>query len=62
MLRAVIMVKSKSEYSGAEYKRFVTLDFDSQELEEALRSGGLSEGGYEIPELVGIEVLPQPTE
>lgn len=61
MLRAVICEKSKDQCNGAEYERLITLDFDCPALEEALRSGGMSEGGYQIPQLVGIEVLPQPS-
>ena len=59
-LRAVIRHKIKDQYSGAEYERLITLDIDCPALENELRQGGMSEGGYHIPEIVGIELLPPP--
>lgn len=57
MLRAVIRYKVKDQYNGAEYQRLQTLEIDCPELETVLRDGGMSESGYSITELVGVEVV-----
>lgn len=60
MLRAIIRNKVKDKYSGGEWENIETIDVNCPELESILSSGGYGDGGYQIAQLVGIEVLKQP--
>ena len=58
MLRAILKYHRKDDpYQHADRAGFWTLDFDCQELEDALLAGGVSQNGYEFHELIGVEVL-----
>lgn len=58
MLRFIIRRQWKDGYSGAEGEHFQTLDIDVPELQDALTAGGYGEQGFDMPSLVGVEVLP----
>lgn len=62
MLRAIIRTKIKDQYNGAEYEGLQTVDIDCPDLENLLNVGGMSENGYHIAELVGVEIIHKPTE
>lgn len=59
MLRAIIKRKWKDSANGATGEQIMTLDFVCEALQSELSRGGLSEDGYEIFELVGVEVNPE---
>lgn len=56
MLRVIISRTTRDSVSGAEWQRFETIDIDVPELEARL-AGGFGETGYDIPHVVGIEIL-----
>lgn len=58
MLRMIIRRRYKDQWNGLEMEDFETVDIDIQKLEQILTGGGTSENGYDIRELVGVEVLP----
>jgi hypothetical protein len=60
MLRFIICNKWRDGHSGAEGERLITLDVDVPELHDALTVGGYSEHSYDIAQLIGVEILPQP--
>ncbi|MBM3299185.1 MAG: hypothetical protein FJY85_04445 [Deltaproteobacteria bacterium] len=62
MLRAILKRKQADMISGAQWERLYTFDFDSPELERELQSGGRGDTGYDLTELVGIEMLHSITE
>lgn len=62
MLRAIIRHKHRDQNNGLEIDEFETLDFDSEVLEEVLRSGGYSESGYDYWTVVGVQILASPAE
>jgi hypothetical protein len=57
MLRAIIRYDIKDPISGAVSTTFGTVDFDAPTLQKRLTGGGMDELGYDIPTLIGIEVL-----
>lgn len=57
MLRFIIKCKERCGAIGLESTRHYTIDCDVAELEQALRRGGFSENGFEIHDLVGVEVI-----
>lgn len=57
MLRFIIKVKWRDGISGAEGEYLRSFDIDVPELQDALTDGGFGENGYEMPSLVGVEVL-----
>lgn len=60
MLRFVVRRKQKdSLVSGAEWETLETIDVDLPELERRLEQGGFGDSGYDVTELVGVEVLPK---
>jgi hypothetical protein len=62
MIRFVVKVKWKCQYSGADGEEIRTFDIDVPELQKALTVGGFSEGGFELAQLLGVEILPPPPE
>ena len=58
MLRAVLITKERDQHSGAETEQFRTVDFESPEIESAMKYGGFAENGYSVTQLVGVEILP----
>lgn len=62
MLKAILKRTWREEISGATGTQYLTVDFDAPEVEAQMRRGGLNETGFEVVELLGIEVLnPLPT-
>ena len=59
MLRFIVRGKYKDTCNGAEFERLMTIDDEAHKLENVLRMGGFAEGGYELYELVGVEVLEE---
>lgn len=62
MIRFIIRIKWRDGHSGAEGEHFRTLDLDMPDLKDALSIGGYGENGYEMAELVGVEMLPTSTD
>jgi hypothetical protein len=60
MIRFIVKTKWKDGYNGSEGEHFKTLDIDVPALEEALSAGGFSEHSYDLPSLVGVELLRSP--
>ena len=58
MLRFIIRRHFKDSVNGAVTEEYETVDASCGLLENALVQGGYSEDGYDIRELVGVEVLP----
>ena len=57
-LRFLMEKKIKHEGSGGENTSYYTLT-DVEQLECSLRAGGHSQYGYEIHQLLGVEVLTE---
>ena len=58
MLRFVLKRKTNDVYSGAVFSTVFTIDANVPDLESALDRGGYgAEQGYDLTELVGVEVL-----
>jgi hypothetical protein len=58
MLRFVLKRKTNDVYSGAVFSTVFTIDANVPDLESALSRGGYgAEQGYDLTELVGVEVL-----
>ena len=58
MLRLIIRRRMKDQHTGLETDGFETVDMDIPELEQILTVGGMSESGYDVRELAGVEVVP----
>jgi hypothetical protein len=58
MLKAILKRRWRDEISGATGEAFYTLDFRCDALEEQLRRGRMSQNGFEIVELTGVELMP----
>lgn len=58
MLRFIIKTKWRDGISGAEGEYFKTLDIVVPKLQDELCKGGFGESGYDMVQLVGVEVLP----
>lgn len=61
MLRFILRTRMRFEPSGCEMEMLHTVDNDIAALEDALRSGGQSETGYSVTQLLGVELLDNPT-
>ena len=59
MLRAIIRQKIKDGVNGGAWEALHTIDFDNSAIETLLSGGGCNETGYDISELVGVELLSQ---
>ena len=57
MLRAILNRSTFDSNNGLSTTDTFTIDFDNQEIEEALCAGGSGPSGYDKTEFVGIEVL-----
>lgn len=57
MLRFIVRRKTRDNESGYEGESHFTIDANVPELERALGSGGIGHHGYDVTELVGVEVL-----
>ena len=57
MLRFILKTKTKDSCNGLESEDYFTLDIKLLALENILRSGGMSNSGYEKTELVGVEIV-----
>lgn len=60
MIRFIVKRKQKL-ISGAEVEDLHHIDGSVFELEKALRSGGFSKNQYDFHELVGVELLDDPS-
>ena len=57
-LRFILRRQTKDPHSGMETCDLSTMLAHVPELEAMLRSGGYGNGGYDITELVGVELVP----
>lgn len=62
MLRAIIRRRYKDRATGLETVGHETIDFLAAQLETVLRGGGWAEDGYDVRELVDVEVLAYPSD
>lgn len=63
MLRFILKCKQGDQTCGRlDWEDIYTIDVDVPALETVLRKGGRSQYGYELHELVGVEVLNTPTQ
>lgn len=58
MIRFIVRRKILDAHSGGLQESMLTIDADVPALEQFLTSGGCGPSGYNIPELIGAEVLP----
>jgi hypothetical protein len=58
-LRAILRHKIRDSVSGYEGSNLFTIEFESESLEAQLRRGGFGESGFEVVELVGVELLDE---
>lgn len=59
MLRAIIRYDIKDSVSGATWTTYGTVDFEAPALQKRLTGGGYGQTGYDIPTVIGIEVLEE---
>ena len=57
MIRFVIQRHEQDHNSGMEQRTFHTLDIDVPQLEAMLRQGGRGEMGFEVWQLLGVELI-----
>lgn len=62
MIRLIVQRHEMNCNTGEDRRDFFTLDVDLPDLEAMLTSGGRGEMGFESWQLLGAEVLRQPTE
>ena len=56
MLRAIM--KRVNQHNGGRTERYFTIDFENQEIQNELNSGGSNDNGdFEFCELVGMEII-----
>ena len=61
MIRFIMKRRWRSDAdSGASGENFITFTADVPELEKHLNSGGMSQYGFEMVDLVGAEVIKVP--
>ena len=61
MLRAIFRRRFKDGTSGIELEnQLFTIDFENADIENQLKAGGFSESGFEVRELLGVEVFDKP--
>ena len=57
MLRAIFRRRMRDSHSGCQIdNQLFSIRFDSPAIERELRTGGFGESGFEIIELIGVEV------
>lgn len=61
MLRFIIKREFSPPHCGVAMNSMETIDIDAPELERILCSGGYGPDGYDVHELVGVEIIPAPT-
>jgi hypothetical protein len=61
MIRFVIRRKILDRHSGLESERLETIDCECPELQSALMRGGYGMNEYDYSQLVGVELLQDPT-
>lgn len=57
MIRFIVKRKFKGDPYAAGHDTFETFFADVPILEEALTRGGVSQNGYDVTELVGVEII-----
>lgn len=62
MLRFILKIKTKEKESGHKEEHYLTIDGDITKLETFLRKSRYGYWGYEIYELVGVEIIYKDTE
>ena len=61
MLRAIFRRRFNDGTSGIELEnQLFTIDFENADIENQLKAGGFSESGFEVRELLGVEVFDKP--
>lgn len=58
MLRFIIRRRCKDAHTGLDSEQFETIDINVPALEHVLMAGGHGAEGFDIRELVGVEILP----
>ena len=58
MLKFILKRMIKDSNNGLESTVFITVDCRSEELELLLTKGGVSESGYDVTDMVGVEIIP----
>lgn len=59
MLRMLFRRDIKDHHNGAEYSAFLSVDIPRlTAVERLMTAGGLSENGYDVTTLLGVEVIP----
>ena len=64
MIRYILKIRSCDGNCGqqSESVEFTTIDGDAAEVERRLRSGGRGPMGFEITELVGVQIIDEATD
>ncbi len=60
MIRFLMVRKQMDSCTGVAWSSFYTIDEDTEALERDLQSGGRGENGYDLTELLGVEIIRQP--
>ena len=58
MLKFILKRSTKDSNNGLESSVFITVDCRCEELELLLTNGGVSETGYDVTDLLGVEINP----
>ena len=57
MLRYIMKRKFMSPHNNLQFEQIFTIDGDQEEVARKLSGGGYSGDGYDINELLGVEVI-----
>ena len=60
MLRAILIHKNLNENNQLLSEEHLFVDFENEEIENRLSSGGYSENGYDITGFVGLGIINNP--
>lgn len=61
MIRFIIKRRSYDSHVDMRTEAIYTVDAEAPELEAALSSGGFGNAGFEVHELMGVELMGSPT-
>lgn len=57
MIRFILKRKHRDNISGAEWTEMETFESHFSPLQAALQRGGMGQDGYDLTELVGVEIV-----
>jgi hypothetical protein len=62
MVRFILERQEVDNNAGTDWRDFYTMDIDVPALEHSLMRGGRGEMGFETHRLIGVEIIPDPSD